>query len=137
MKLVADTNVVVSGLLWLGKPGQILEAAANGKLTIYTSPALVNELAAVLAAPKLAQRIERSGLTREEILARFLNVAILVQPGAVPRVVPDDPDDDHVVACAVTAGANIIVSGDSDLLRLKEHQGIHILSAAETLQRIG
>ncbi len=136
MRLVADTNVVVSGLLWLGKPGQILEAAANGKLTIYNSPALVAELSATLALPKLAQRVDRSGLTREELLARYLNIAILVQPEEVPRIVANDPDDDHVIACAIAANADLIVSGDNDLLAIKEYQGIHIVNAADALQHL-
>ena len=48
MRLVIDTNVVVSGLLWLGNPGRLLEAAALGQVTLYTSPALLAELATTL-----------------------------------------------------------------------------------------
>jgi uncharacterized protein len=136
VRLVTDTNVVVSGLLWLGNPGRLLEAAANGRATLYTSPALVAELTATLGAAKLAQRIERSGLTQEELLARYLNVAIVVQPSFVPRIVPNDPDDDHVIACAMAANADFIVSGDSDLLKLEEHQGIRIVKAAEVVEII-
>lgn len=134
MRLVTDTNVVVSGLLWLGNPGRLLEAAANGRVTLYTSPALVAELTATLGAAKLAQRIERSGLTQEELLARYLNVAIVVQPSAVPRIVPNDPDDDQVIACAMAANADYVVSGDSDLLKLGEHQGIRIVKAVEMVE---
>jgi putative PIN family toxin of toxin-antitoxin system len=136
VKLVTDTNVVVSGLLWLGNPGRLLEAAALGKITLYTSAALVAELITTLEAPKLLTRIERSGLSLDELLARYLNVAIIVQPAAVPRIVPDDPDDDQVIACAVAASADWIVSGDSDLLRLKEYQGIPIVTPAAAVHRI-
>jgi len=136
VKLVTDTNIVVSGLLWLGNPGRLLEAAATGKVTIYTSPVLVAELSTTLAYQKLAQRIQRSGLTHRELLQRYLNVAILVQPLAVPRVVPNDPDDDQVLACAVAAQADVIVSGDRHLLDLKTHQSIPVLSPAETLRML-
>lgn len=135
MRLVTDTNVVVSGLLWLGNPGRLLEAAAHGRMTLYTSPVLVTELRSTLSYARLAQRVERSGLTLEELLTRYLNVAIVVEPPTVPRIVRD-PDDDHVLACALAARADLIVSGDTDLLDLKTYQGIPILTAAEALRRV-
>jgi putative PIN family toxin of toxin-antitoxin system len=133
VKLVTDTNVVVSGLLWLGPPGRLLEAAATGQLTLYTSPALVAELSATLAYPKLAQRIERSGLTHPELLQRYLNVALLVQPAAVPRLCRD-PADDQVLACARAAGAELIVTGDADLLSLDRFEDIPIRTARAALE---
>jgi putative PIN family toxin of toxin-antitoxin system len=137
VKLVTDTNVVVSGLLWLGTPGQLLEAAAAGQVALYTSPALIAELSATLSYDKLAQRVLHSGLTQHELLQRYLNVAILVQPTAVPHVIPNDPDDDHVLACALAARANLIVSGDrTHLLPLGSYEGIPVVTPTEALRRI-
>ena len=136
MRLVADTNVVVSGLLWLGNSGRLLEAAANGQVTLYTSPVLIAELTRILRTPKLMPRIERSGLTLEELLARYLNVAIVVQPETVPPIVLTDPDDDHVLACALTGNVELIVSGDHDLLSLETFRGIPIVTPAEAVNRI-
>ena len=136
MKLVVDTNVVISGLLWLGNPGRLLEAAASGLLTIYTSAALVDELANTLSKGKLAPRVRTSGLTLDELLGRYLDVAIAVDAPSIVPVVLADPDDDHVLACALAAQADLIVSGDSDLLDLKSFQGIPIVAAAEALERI-
>lgn len=115
MRIVTDTNVVVSGLLWLGTPGRLLEAAANGRITLYTSPTLVAELPSTLGYDKLIARVKRSGLTLDELIARYLNVAIVVQPATLPQIVRD-PDDDHVLACALGSRAELIVTGDSDLL---------------------
>lgn len=138
MKLVTDTNVVVSGLLWMGAPGRLLEAATTGQVTLYTSATLLAELSATLTYDKLADRIRRSGLTHPELLRRYMNVAILVQPTTVPRIVPNDPDDDHVLACALTAKADLIVSGDrKHLLPLGSYQGIRIVEPATALQLIG
>jgi uncharacterized protein len=106
-------------------------------VTLYTSPVLIAELSATLAYDKLAQRVQRSGLTHRELLQRYLNVAILVQPTAVPRVIPNDPDDDHVLACALAARAELIVSGDhKHLLPLGSYEGIAIVTPAEALRRI-
>jgi hypothetical protein len=63
VRCVTDTNVVVSGLLWLGNPGRLLEAAANGRITLYSSPALVVELRSTLSYNRLAKYVQRSGLT--------------------------------------------------------------------------
>jgi len=136
VKCVTDTNVVVSGLLWLGNPGRLLEAAATGRITLHTSPALVAELRSTLSYDRLVPRIVRSGLTLEELLARYLNAAIVVNPVTVPRVVADDADDDQVLACALAAQADLIVSGDSDLLALREYQGIRIVDAAAAVTLI-
>ena len=136
MKCVTDTNVVVSGLLWLGNPGRLLEAAANGRITLYTSPALVAELRSTLSYDRFVPRIERSGLTLDGLLARYLNVAIVIDPVAVPRVVANDADDDQVLACALAAQADLIVSGDADLLTLQEYQGIRIVNPATALTLI-
>ena len=138
MRLVTDTNVVVSGLLWLGNPGRLPEAVALGQVTLYTTPALLAELTTGLNTPKLARPVVRSGLTLDDLLERYLNVAIVVQPAAVPRVVPNDADDDQVLACALAADAELIVSGDKHLLGLGgRYQGIRIVAPAEAVELIG
>jgi putative PIN family toxin of toxin-antitoxin system len=136
VKAVADTNVVISGLLWSGNPGRILEAAALGEITLYTSPALVSELAETLGAAKLQKRIDTAGLTVQELLRRYLDVALLTQPSQVEPVVPNDPDDDHVIAAAIAGGVDIIISGDTHLLRLGQHAGIRVLRPAAAAELI-
>jgi putative PIN family toxin of toxin-antitoxin system len=77
-----------------------------------------------------------SGLTIDELIRRYVNVAIVVEPIAVARVVARDSDDDHVLACAVTAQADLIVSGDRHLLDLGVHQGIPICTAAAAVGQL-
>ena len=136
MRVVADTNVTLSGLLWLGNPGLVLEAAAEGRSALCTSPALVQDLSETLQSPKLAARIQASGLTLDELLQRYLDVVVLTEPKSVQRVVPDDPEDDQVIAAAIAAQADLIVSGDKHLLDLESHLGIRIVPPAEAVRMI-
>ena len=135
MRLVLDTNVVMSGLLWRGKPHELLQIIRrrHPALQIYSSPVLLEELTDVISRPAFAKQLALIGKTAQEILADYLEVVELVEPTEVPRV-SRDPDDDHVLACALTAKAALIVSGDKDLLDLREHHGIPILPPADALQ---
>jgi len=136
MRLVLDTNVVVSALLWGGLPYQLLRLAAEGEVTLYTSPALVEELSDILDRPHFRQRLAAQGTGAQAISDLYHSFAVGVEPASVPRVVPDDPDDDHVVACAVAAKAHLIVTGDKHLLRLGGHQDIAIVSVAQALSMV-
>ena len=103
MRIVADTNTVVSGLLWQGPPRQIIDRARAGAITLHSSLVLL---------------------------------AVLADPPLLPAPVSRDPDDDHVLACALAAGAALIVSGDDDLLALGTFRDIPILAAREALDLI-
>ncbi len=138
MRLVLDTNVVLSGLLWRGTPYHLLEAIRQQpSLKIYSSAALLEELADVLTRRSATKRLALIDKSVREVLADYVEAVELIEPIEVPRVVPNDPDDDHVLAAAATAHADCIVSGDSDLLSLESYQDIPILTAAQAIQRIG
>jgi putative PIN family toxin of toxin-antitoxin system len=138
VRWVLDTNVVVSGLLWQGTSYHLLVAIRQQpNIQVYSSPALLEELADVLSRPFSAKRLGMIGQSVRGVLADFVEVVELVEPVDVPRVVLCDPDDDHVLAAASTARADCIVSGDSDLLTLGRYQGISILTVVQALQRIG
>jgi putative PIN family toxin of toxin-antitoxin system len=136
MKVVADTNVVVSGLLWQGPSRRILDAACAGDIELFTSVALLAELDDVLPRPKFARRLERLDLFPRDLVLGYAALATTVQPAVIPPVILDDPDDDEVLACAMGAQADIIVSGDSDLLDLKVYQQIPIVTATDLLLRM-
>jgi putative PIN family toxin of toxin-antitoxin system len=137
LRIVLDTNVALSALLWRGKPYRLLETIRQRTdIRLFSSPALLAELTDVLSRPSPAKQLAVIGRSAREVLADYLEIVEVVEPDDVPRVVPSDADDDYVVAAAVTAHATLIVSGDSDLLSIASHQGIAILSAAMAVEQI-
>jgi uncharacterized protein len=135
VRVVADTNTVVSAFLWGGPPAAVLAAAREGRITLFTSPVLLAELEDVLPREKFAERIARVGSSVAQILAGYRALVTIVRPAAIEPTVRD-PDDDHVLACATAAQAQLIVSRDKDLLDLHQYQGIPILASADALQRL-
>ncbi len=136
MRLVLDTNVVVSALVWGGVPYGLIEAAASGEIELVTSPALLAELRDVLARVHLASRLAARRSDVDIAIGMYGGLAIGVSPLHVPRVVPGDADDDHVMAVAVAGSAEIVVSGDRHLLSMGSYQGIDIVTAAQALRRV-
>ncbi len=132
-RIVPDTNIVVSGLLWRGNPRRILDAARDGIVELYTSPVLLEELEDVLSREKFACRLAAANVTVQDLISGYSALATVIEAEPIEPVILVDPDDDAVLACALAAEAEIIVSGDSDLLDLKEHKEIRILTATEFL----
>lgn len=136
MRLVLDTNIVASGLLWNGTPAQLIDAARAEEIEIFTSRVLLAELARILQRAKFAKAITASGLSLDELMLGYAELATLVTPMPIPATVLNDPDDDHVLACALAAEAELIVSGDNDLLTPKMFREIPIVTAAEAIRVI-
>jgi putative PIN family toxin of toxin-antitoxin system len=133
MRVVADTNIVVSGLLWRGNPRRVLDAARDGIIELFSSPALLEELDDVLSRKKFATRLKAAGVTVSELVLGYSALTTVIEAEAIEPVILADPDDDAVMACALAAQSEVITSGDNHLLALKEHQEIRILTAAELL----
>ena len=136
MRAVIDTNVLLSGLLWRGAPLALIEHVQAGTLAMVSSPTLLAELDEVIGRAKFDEILGRSNTSRERSLAEMRQLAEVIVPPPLPQPVCRDPDDDHVLACALAAQTDFIVSGDADLLDLREYQGIRIVAAAEALRLI-
>lgn len=137
MRLVLDTNVALSALLWRGPPHRLLETIRQTETAqLFSSEALLIELAQVLKRPHLTAPLAAIGRTAVEVLSDYAAAVEIVAPTHVPKVARD-PDDDQVLACALAAQVDFIVTGDGDLLTLGNFQGIPILTAAGAVERIG
>jgi putative PIN family toxin of toxin-antitoxin system len=137
MRIVADTNTVVSGLLWSGPPRQLIDLCRRRVATLCTSHTLLAELAEVVGRDKFVRRLQAAELSAGELLRDYSGLVTLVEPAPLLKPVSRDPDDDHVIACALGANADWIVSGDADLLDLGSWQGIEIVNAGESVRSLG
>jgi uncharacterized protein len=136
VRAVIDTNVLLSGLLWRGTPHALIEQIRAGAFTLISSPALLAELGEIIQRPKFRTILVRSHTDPERVLSELRRLADIVDPPPLPAPVSRDPDDDAVLALAVASQADLIVSGDADLLTLGTHAGIPIVDPATALARI-
>jgi len=137
VRAVIDTNVLLSGLLWHGAPHALLTQVRDGALGLVSSPALLAELEEVIGRVKFDAILVRSATSRERSLAELRQLAEVIEPPPLAVPVCRDPDDDAVLALALAAQADLIVSGDDDLLALKNYQRIlPIVDPATALQLI-
>ena len=131
--VVIDTNVLVSGLLFGGRPGEFVELWKNRHIQPYISRAMVDELVRVLAYPKFE-------LTADEIdfllYGEVLPYFEVTTPIIGPVVVEDDPQDDMFLRCAEAAEAKFVITGDRHLLSLKTYREISILTPAQFLDKV-
>ena len=126
MRLVLDTNIVASGLLWNGTPARLIEAAQADEVELCTSRILLAELARILQRAKFIKIISATGLSIQDLVMGYVELTTLVTPMPISPTILRDPADDHVLA----ADADLIVSGDKHLLEIKAYQNIPIITAA-------
>lgn len=136
MRLVVDTNVLVSAFLWQGTPGRLIEMAGENEITLYTSRTLIDELSEVLHRQRLSKQLVATGLTAAQMVTHYRQLATLVTARQLAQRVSRDADDDVVLACALASRADLIVTGDKDLLVLKAFNGTPIMTAAQAIQVI-
>ena len=136
MRLVLDTNTVVSGLIWGGVPGQLIDAAAAGTVRIISSLPLLGELHDVLFRKKFATQLAEQGVDAADLFEGYAALVELVDPADIGPVILADPDDDIVLATALAGGADAIVSGDAHLLGIGEFRGMPIVTPAAAVRRL-
>ena len=106
MRAVVDTNVLLSGLFWRGRPHALIEQVRAGALTLISSPALLAELAEVMNRPKFHAIIVRSNTDPERMLSELWRLAEIIDPPPLPAPVSRDPADDAVLALAAASQAD-------------------------------
>ncbi len=134
IRVVLDTNIIVSAtILRKGHSAQVLDLWREEKIELAVSLPILEEMGKVL---KRARIIRQQSMTQQDVktlIEGFRESGVLTSGRLDLEVVREDPEDDKFIICAVEAGADYIVSGDTHLLKLKEYQGIRIVPPREFL----
>lgn len=131
MRVVVDVNVWISALLWRGIPRKILQLAQNNQITIFASQDLFQELESTLKRNKFKAKIQSMSLMVEDLLDATTEVL-----NFCPNIslnVPElrDHKDNHILATALSAQAEVLITGDKDLLVLGNFRGILIMKPTD------
>lgn len=132
LRVVLDTNVLISSLHFPNGALSRIWVLLGGQVRLILSPAILSEL-----AEKLRGKFGWDEAELQRTLRTLVRRAVIVRPTTIPDVLPDDPDDNHIIAYAVSGRADVIVSGDRDLLRLKAYEGIPIVRPMDFVRMVG
>ncbi len=125
-RIVLDTNVLISAILFGGPPRDVLKLVIGGTVGCSISLVILDELRDVLQRPKFKFSSEQAFNVLEELHAS----CSIINPMVKINVITEDPDDNKILECAIEANAAFIVSGDRHLLDLVEFRGVKILTPA-------
>lgn len=132
MRVVLDTNVIISAFLWGGPPARLLTFGPTNDLEFFTSAPLITELSDTMSRRKFLSKVAMTGRSATQLVSRYSSLAIHVIPAQTPRLAPD-PDDDVVIGTAIAAKAKLLVTGDQALLSVSTFDGGRIVSVKDSL----
>jgi uncharacterized protein len=133
LRIVLDTNVLVSATVFSGKPRELVTLATKGRFVLIASEEIVDEFTDVIGRSKF-KKTPSEIRTARNVLIR---TAKLYKLRSKRKVVKEDPDDDVVINTALDGRAEYIVSGDPHLIRLSVYKGIKIVGVADMLLKLG
>lgn len=131
MRVVVDTNVLVSGVFFSGLPRRILEAWRDRRIDIVASLEILEEYRRV--GERLAAQFE--GVSLEPFFSLLATNALIVQPRPLPQAIVSDPTDDKFFACALAAKCKVIISGDKRVLAESGYEGVEVLRPRRFVER--
>ena len=132
MKIVVDTNVFISGLLWGGPPNRILRWARDGLVKIIVCEETTAEVRRVIQYKKFSKRLSDLDTTSNEVFSYFMNLVIFMPtPKIIPEIIHEDRFDNIFLALASENKAHLIISGDKHLLDLGIYRDIEIVMPGE------
>jgi len=125
IKVVLDTNIYISGILFAGKPREVLDLAIKGKIHVFISPDILSELRDVLSRKKFGFSPEHVDI----IIREIESITTMVNPAKKYSIVSHDSDN-IIIDCAMESRVEYIITGDNDLLCLNKYKSVTIINPA-------
>lgn len=136
LRVVIDTNIIISGAFWIGLPRDVLAAIRANKAQMLATVATIAELNRTLSRPKFQTYAAKTNQKLEQLIETYTAIVERVEPVAIPAGIVRDPKDEMILGCAVGGKADAIVTGDQDLLVLGIYEGVPIWTAAQFLHAL-
>jgi len=135
LKLVLDTNTLVSAFFWKGNEYDLFKEIEQGKVRLFISKEILDEVGDVLNRDKFKDILEGTNQNADEIVQKIISLSHLVIGKRLNINICRDHKDNKFIECAVNAHADFIISGDKDLLSLKQYKYIKIVKTSEILPK--
>ena len=136
MRVVLDTNVLISATFWNGDSNRIIAKIEQKEAELIISKEILEEFVSVLGYEEIQKKIKDKNLEMKRTVEKIVSISTIVEPHQKFKVIKDDPDDDKFLDCAIEGNAEFIISQNKHLLKLKEFEGTKILTPSEFLKLI-
>ena len=136
LKLVLDTNTIVSAFFWEGNEAELMRKIEDSKAQLFINKKILDEIKEVIRRPKFKQILQTTNQKPEEVITKIILLSNLVLGPNLKGIIKEDPSDDKFIECAVNAKADYIISGDKHLLKLVGYKGIKIVRTSFILKKL-
>jgi len=134
MRVVLDTNVLVSATFWEKADFTVMRIVELGYIDLFLSHDIIKEYVKVMNSPYIQKKVDSKNLEVKQPANKIVAISFIIKPDKKLSVIIDDPDDNIILECAVKANADFIISKDKHLLKLKEFKGIKIVKPEHFLE---
>ena len=134
MRITLDTNVLISGTFWTGDSFRILDMIDKKKLNNISSREIIEEYNEAIKSDEIVDKVDNKKLIMTKIVHNVIKSSEIVEPTIKLDVIKDDPDDNKVLECAKEGKVSHVITNDNHLLKLKEFEGIKIVTTEEFLR---
>jgi len=136
IRIVADTNVLISATFWNGDSNKIIEKVEKKELVLVMSKEILEEFSGVLGYEEIQDKIINKNLEMKLTIEKISLLSVFVDPQEKFKIIAEDPDDNKFLDCAVAGKSDFIITKDKHLLKLKEFREIKIVKPEEFLKNI-
>lgn len=134
MRIVPDTNVLISAAFWNGSSNEIIKKAENKEIELILSAPIIEEFTEVLSYEEIQSKIKSKNLEMKMTAEHLINISKIVEPSEIIDVVKEDPDDNKFIEAAMEGKADYIITQDNHLLKLKKYKNIKIITPKDFLE---